>query len=92
MIGIVVSLLAALVGALRAVWQVVTLPPAVAMSPPAPTRYKKGITERLFAGLPQSTTMIIRHMIRFPVRTALTSLWHRGRGCPPHRSTLLDRQ
>ncbi len=74
MIGIVVSLLAALVGALRAVWQVVDLPPAVAMSPPAPTRYKKGFTERLLAGLPQSTTMIIRHMIRFPVRTVLTSL------------------
>ena len=74
MIGIIVSLLAALVGALRAVWQVVALPPAVAMSPPAPTRYKKGVTERLLVGLPQSTTMIIRHMVRFPVRTALTSL------------------
>ena len=73
-VGVVVSLLAALVGALRAVWQVVDLPPAVAMSPPAPTRYKRGLSERLLSGLPQSTTMIIRHMIRFPVRTALTSL------------------
>lgn len=73
-IGILVSLLAAIVGALQAVWQVVDLPPAVAMAPPAPTRYKRGLTERLLSGLPQSTTMIIRHMIRFPTRTLLTSL------------------
>ena len=74
LIGIVVSVLAALVGALRAVWQVADLPPAVAMSPPAPTRYKRYFSEHFMAGLPQSTTMILRHMIRFPVRTGLTSL------------------
>lgn len=73
-IGILVSLLAAIGGALRAVWQVVDLPPAVAMSPPTPTRYKQLYAERLLKGLPQSTTMIIRHMIRFPARTVLTSL------------------
>ena len=73
-IGVLVSVLAATLGALRAVWQVVTLPPAVAMSPPTPTRYKRGISERLFRALPQSSTMIARHLIRFPVRTLSTSL------------------
>ncbi len=73
-IGIAVSLLAAVAGALRAVWLVVDLPPAVAMSPPAPTRYRRGIAARLLSGLPQITTMILRHMVRFPARTLLTSL------------------
>ena len=37
----VLSLLAAVVGAIRALWDVVRLPPAVAMQPPAPPRFRR---------------------------------------------------
>ena len=73
--GIIISLMAAALGTLRTVWQVARLPPAVAMSPPAPTRYRQGFAERLLLhGLPQTSIMIVRHMIRFPLRVFLTSL------------------
>ncbi len=73
-IGTLIALLAAAFGALHTVLQVVNLPPAVAMSPPAPTRYKRSMATRLLSGLPQSSVMILRHMMRFPLRAALTSL------------------
>jgi putative ABC transport system permease protein len=71
-----VSLGAALVGAIQSVRNVVALPPAVAMQPPAPTRYgqtwlsRTGLTRRL----PQSTLIIGRHILRFPVRSGLTMI------------------
>jgi putative ABC transport system permease protein len=71
-----VSLGAALLGAIQTVRTVVAMPPAVAMQPPAPTRYKQswlsrhGFTRRL----PQSTLMIARHVIRFPLRSGLTMI------------------
>ncbi len=70
-----VSFAAALLGTLQAVRGVVRLPPAVAMQPPPPTRYAKtwlsrtGLTRRVR----QSTLMIGRHIIRFPVRSILTT-------------------
>jgi len=69
-----VSLVSALLGAVQGVRTVVTLPPAVAMQPPAPTRYKKSWLSRmgLTRRLPQSTLMVGRHLIRFPLRSALT--------------------
>jgi putative ABC transport system permease protein len=67
---------AALAGAARAIWSVVALPAAVAMQPPAPTRYRT-----FFAGgaaylrfLSQLTVMALRHLVRWPVRTLLTTL------------------
>lgn len=65
------TLLAAVLGALKAVREVANLPPAVAMSPPAPARYRKflggalSIAERL----PRSVLMVTRHLIRWPLRT-----------------------
>ena len=65
---------AALAGAAWAIWSVVVLSPAVAMQPPAPTRYRS-----LFAGgagyikgMSQLTVMALRHIIRWPARTLLT--------------------
>ena len=64
-------------GAANAILSAVRLPPAVAMRPPAPTRYRS-----LFSGasggfrLPfsQLTVMALRHLVRWPLRTALTTL------------------
>lgn len=71
-----VTALAALAGAARAIWSIVSLPPAVAMQPPAPTRYRRlfGGGGRYFRFLSQLTIMAMRHLVRWPVRTALTAL------------------
>ncbi|MGB3386804.1 MAG: FtsX-like permease family protein [Pseudaminobacter sp.] len=71
-----VTALAALAGATRAIWSVVSLPPAVAMQPPAPTRYRSilsgmGRHLQLFS---QLTIMALRHLLRWPVRTLMTTL------------------
>ncbi len=65
---------AAVIGALRSVWLVVGLSPAVAMSPPTPVRYKRFLPEWIGkAGkLPQSVIMIFRHLIRWPIRALFT--------------------
>lgn len=76
-IATLVTFAAALAGAAKAIWSAVALPPAVAMRPPAPTGYRS-----LFGGpaggfkLPvsQLTVMALRHLVRWPVRTALTTL------------------
>ncbi len=71
-----VTVVAALAGAAHAIWGVVVLPAAVAMQPPAPTRYRT-----FFAGgaaylrfLSQLTVMALRHLVRWPVRTLLTTI------------------
>jgi putative ABC transport system permease protein len=63
-------------GALRAVWQALQLPPAVAMQPPAPTRYRPLAIERLgvFRWLSQLTMMSLRHIIRWPLRALFTTI------------------
>ncbi len=70
-----VSFAAALLGSLQVVRSVVRLPPAVAMQPPPPTRYVKTWLSRsgLTRHLRQSTLMIGRHIIRFPMRSILTT-------------------
>lgn len=74
-IAALVSLIAAVAGAAKAVRDVLALAPAVAMQAPAPTRYRK-----LFSGrhayltmMSQLTIMALRHMIRRPVRSISTS-------------------
>lgn len=71
-----VSIAAALAGGLRAIGAAVALKPAVAMRPPAPTRYRRLLLERLglLKAFSRLTVMALRHLIRWPVRTALTSL------------------
>jgi len=71
-----VTLLAALAGAAKAIWSIVRLPPAVAMRPPAPTGYRSVLADHKMA-LPifsQLTIMALRHLVRWPVRSFLTTL------------------
>jgi putative ABC transport system permease protein len=72
----ITGLAAALFGAVFAVRRVVALSPAVAMSPPAPTRFRRGLFDRLIGLLRprQTTMMILRSLGRWPLRAAMTSL------------------
>jgi len=76
MIATSVTGVAAVGGAARALYSALTLPPAVAMSPAAPTRYRQLGIERLplIRHLSQLTMMALRHMIRWPVRSGMTIL------------------
>jgi putative ABC transport system permease protein len=71
-----VSIVAAVSGALRAVLDVLRLPPAVAMQPPSPPRYRKllGARPRWLPPLSQTATMAMRNMVRWPLRSAFTLL------------------
>lgn len=73
-IGAMVSIAAAGLGTLTAVGRAVGLAPAVAMVPPPPTTYKVNIAERLGLdyAMSQPARMILRHIIRWPLRSALT--------------------
>lgn len=74
--AVTVSALAAVLGALGSVRAAVALPPAEAMRPEAPARYRVGIAERL--GLRRLVgpvgRMIVRNVERQPVRAALSVL------------------
>jgi putative ABC transport system permease protein len=65
---------AALVGVLRAVSRAVRLPPAEAMRPAPPARYRRTVVERIGLErlLDQPTRMILRNLERQPVRALLT--------------------
>jgi putative ABC transport system permease protein len=71
-----VCLASAVVGALRAVAEVLKLAPAIAMQPPAPARYRRLLPGkwRLPALLSQLTIMTLRNIARRPLRAGLTSL------------------
>ncbi len=68
------SFAAAAVGALGGVQFAIKLNPAVAMSPPPPPVYRAGIVERLgkSAGFSAIGHMIVRHIARWPMRSAIT--------------------
>jgi putative ABC transport system permease protein len=75
-IASLVSVLAAVAGALKAVKEVLELAPAVAMQPPSPPRYRRvfrsggGST----ALMSQLTVMTLRHLARRPMRAGATAL------------------
>jgi putative ABC transport system permease protein len=71
-----ISITTALAGGMRSIYTALTLPPAVAMSPPLPTHYTHlGIEKlQLVKQFSQLTIMAIRHIIRWPVRSGLTVL------------------
>jgi putative ABC transport system permease protein len=75
-IAVAVSLLAGLTGALLAVRQVVKMPPAEAMRPAAPAKYKKTLLERagLFQFFSSSAKMVWREIERKPLRQLLSAL------------------
>ena len=76
LIAIAVTVLAAGLGALKAVWSVLGLAPAVAMQPPAPPHYRRILPRSLDIArhLPKTMTMIGRNMVRAPVRAGMTVL------------------
>lgn len=67
---------AALLGAAGAVRQVVRLPPAEAMRPPAPGRFRRTLLERagLTPGLSPAIRMALRNLERRPLRALLGTL------------------
>jgi putative ABC transport system permease protein len=75
-IGLVASTVAALVGALGALWSTVQLPPAEAMRPPAPASYRQSRLDRWRVSelVSQSGRMVLREIQRRPLRTAFSSL------------------
>jgi putative ABC transport system permease protein len=74
--AVLVSALAAALGALSAVRAALRLPPAEAMRPEAPARFRPGILERIGLGRLFSPVgrMVIRSLERQPVRAALSAL------------------
>lgn len=72
--AVVVALAAAFAGTAGAVRRAVTLPPAEAMRPEPPARYRPTLVERLGLQrwLDQPTRMILRHLERRPVHALLS--------------------
>lgn len=66
---------ATLFGSLTAVRQAVILPPAEAMRPPAPPMYRRGGFSMAGLGgwLDQPTRMVLRQILRWPIRSLLTT-------------------
>ena len=70
------SLAAGVGGAVRAVQNIVALPPAVAMQPPAPPRFRHVLPQRFaLAGIvSQPTRMMLRNISHHPLRAGFTML------------------
>jgi putative ABC transport system permease protein len=64
-----------MIGALRAALMAARLAPAVAMQPPAPPMFRRGLLDRVMTAtrMRQTTIMILRSIIRWPVRSFLTA-------------------
>ncbi len=67
---------AAILGALQSVLRTTKLSPAVAMSPPAPVRFRQNLFDKFvhMLGARQTVMMILRSITRWPMRAALTVL------------------
>jgi putative ABC transport system permease protein len=74
--GAALSLAATIAGAVRALRDIVALPAAVAMQPPAPPRFRRVLPARWRIGrlLSQSTVMMLRTLSHHPMRAAFTTL------------------
>jgi putative ABC transport system permease protein len=68
------SLVVAALGAQSAVRRAVAVPPAEAMRPESPARYRVSFVERSWRGLrlPMATRMILRNLERQPIRTVIS--------------------
>ncbi len=72
-VGAGLTVLTAVAGTLNAIIATVRLPPAEAMRPPAPGRYRRTLLERLgIQGMAPALRMIVRNMERRPLRTGLS--------------------
>lgn len=69
--SLVGALVVAALGAWSAVRRAVRIPPADAMRPEAPARYKRSLFERSLR-LPMASRMVLRNLERQPVRTAVS--------------------
>lgn len=71
--AVLVTAAAALLGTWRALWQAVRLPPAEAMRPEPPKRFRRTLAERLalVRRMDQPTRMILRNLERHPFKTLL---------------------
>lgn len=71
-----IGLIAAGAGAVRSALKAARLSPATAMQPPAPPRYKRNLIDRALAAvnLSQPSMMIVRSIVRWPLRAALSTL------------------
>ena len=72
--AVITSLLAAGAGAAVSIWNVTRLPPAEAMRPAAPARYRRSLVDRLGLGwlVGPSAQMMVRELERRPMRTAMS--------------------
>jgi putative ABC transport system permease protein len=72
--GVAVSLGASALGAVFAVRRAIAIPPAEAMRPEPPARYRPSLVERtaLTRALSHATRMVLRNVERQPVRSATT--------------------
>jgi len=76
LVGALVSLVSAMIGAAAAVRQVVILTPAEAMRPAAPASYRPLLLERLGLGriISEAGRMVVRELERQPLRTVLSAI------------------
>ncbi|TVP89405.1 MAG: FtsX-like permease family protein [Thioalkalivibrio sp.] len=74
LLAVGVSMTAALLGTLQAVWQAVRMQPAEAMRPPAPERFSQGWLEgsALMRDVGQSNRMILRNLARHRLKAVLS--------------------
>jgi putative ABC transport system permease protein len=73
--AVLISLIAASLGAIIAVWRAVRLPPAEAMRPEAPARFRRGFVEKLgfHRLLSPATRIIVRNLERRPLKAFLST-------------------
>ncbi len=71
-----ICMVGAVTGALSAVRKAINLPPAEAMRPEAPVKFRQGILERIGLGarMPATARMIVRNLERKPVTAFISSL------------------
>ncbi len=75
MTAALICIASALAGTLHSVWRASHLPPAEAMRPEPPARYRRSVMERLgfWDRLSQSARIIVRNIERRPVRSLLSA-------------------
>jgi putative ABC transport system permease protein len=75
-LGGLLSLLAGVAGAVRALRAVAALPPAIAMQPPAPPRFRRILPERFALNklVTQPIMMVLRNLSHHPLRATFTML------------------
>ena len=73
-LSLAVVALATLLGTWQAVWQAVSRPPAEAMRPPAPARFRRSWLERVLppALLGHEGRIVLRHLARHPAKAGLS--------------------